>query len=615
MAQKPEVKFDTLYPKLYNAELWLMAYEQIAPKTGNMSAGVDGRTVDGMGKEVIEKIIEDLKASRYKPQPVRRLYIPKSNGKLRPLGIPCFRDKLLQTVIKLLLEAIYEPTFSENSHGFRPQKSCHTALEAVKKMNGVRWWIEGDIVGFFDNLNHGKLLKILNQRITDKRFLNLIKQQLEAGYIEEWHYHRTYSGTPQGGNLSPLLSNIYLNELDQEMKKKIEEYNRGEKRAGNREYWRLCERRQRAKKRARESGDWQDFKKLTKQMLTMPASEAQDPNFRRMYYCRYADDFVIGIVGNKAEAEDNKNWLKEYLKDELELELSAEKTLITHAENRIRFLGYEIGRGDGKRKLRIHRRNGIGTQRTTSYKLRLYVPIDKTEKFAKEYGERQKWQGRSRNRLIRLSELEILMTYNAEIRGFLNYYRLAENLGKLASSLLWLTTTSFLKTIAAKHQSTVSKVARNLKQGAYHYGVTISKETGETKTYLLVNRLSDIERHTPQQQGMDVRPQTAWLHHGHSELGQRLRAHQCEWCGTREGAMEVHHIRKLKDLVGKEEWEMQMIRRRRKTMILCKQCHVDLHAGRLVEANKLKENRRAGYAERCTSGSEGSSVKPGLVIG
>jgi group II intron reverse transcriptase/maturase len=586
MAQKSEVKFDKLYPKLYNRELWLMAYEQIAPNPGNMTAGGDGSTIDGMSVTLVEEMITSLKASSYKPHPVQRTYIPKPNGKQRPIGIPGFPDKLLQTVVKLILEAIYEPTFTKTSHGFRPKRSCHTALAQVKKMTGVRWWVEGDIVGFFDNLGHAKLLEILGKRITDRRFLHLIKQFLEAGYIEDWQFHATYSGVPQGGNLSPILSNIYLNELDQAMSKKVEEFNKGKKREGNHEYWRICERRQRAKKQACESGDWSTFKALTEEMLTTPAADSQDEHFRRMYYCRYADDFLVGIIGSKAEALAFKEWLSGYLKNELQLELSAEKTLVTHAENRVRFLGYDIQRGDGKRRLRVHRKNGVGTQRTCTYKLRLLIPQSKVEGFAKNYGQRQGWQGRSRNKLIRLSELEILMTYNAEIRGFLGYYELADNCGAVASSLLWLTTTSFFKTLAAKHQSTVSKMAKQHKRAPLRYVVIHTQEDGATREYALVTRLKDMKRKAMATQDIDTKPRMAWLHHGPTELGQRLRANQCEWCGTQEGPIEVHHVRKLKELRGKAEWEQQMIRRQRKTMVLCKQCHLDLHAGRLTEANK-----------------------------
>jgi group II intron reverse transcriptase/maturase len=254
MALKPEVKFDKLFQKLYNVELWLLAYQCIAPKPGNMTPGVDGKTVDGAGLKLIRDAVADLKASRYKPIPVHRVYIPKPNGKQRPLGIPAFRDKLLGTVLKLILEAIYEPTFSQHSHGFRPGRSCHTALEAVKtEMTGVRWWVEGDIKGYFDNVGHDTLLRILSKRITDKRFLHLIGQFLKAGYVEDWKYHQTYSGVPQGGTLSPVLSNIYLNELDRAMAEKRAQFNQGKKRQERREYHALATAIHRAKKKSQEN--------------------------------------------------------------------------------------------------------------------------------------------------------------------------------------------------------------------------------------------------------------------------------------------------------------------------------------------------------------------------
>jgi group II intron reverse transcriptase/maturase len=613
MAQKPNVKFDRLYQKLYNVELWLMAYEQIAPKPGNMTPGADGSTVDGMSKRLIRDTISELKASTYKPQPARRTYVKKANGKLRPIGIAGFKDKLLQTVIKLILEAIYEPTFSDASHGFRPHRSCHTALAEVKKMTGVRWWVEGDIVGFFDNLSHDTLLKLLSKRITDQRFLHLIQQFLRAGYIEDWRYNQTYSGTPQGGNLSPILSNVYLNELDQHVANKIREFNKGKHREWRREYWRVCERRQRAKKKARQTGDWTSYKALTQQMLETQATEPIDMGFRRMYYCRYADDFLVGIVGNKEDAKATKEWLSTWLREELHLELSEEKTAITHATKRVRFLGYDILRGSDKRRVRVRRKQGQGVQRTCKQKLQLLLPRDKCETFAKEYGQRQKWQGRERIHLIHLSELEILMIYNAEVRGFLGYYMLADNLNAVASSLLWLTTTSFLKTLAAKRRSTLRKVARSLKRGPNRYVISLDKKDGSVKEYALVVSTRQLESKRVTDGEVDAKPQVG-MYRSRTELGQRLRAQQCEWCGTKVGPIEVHHVRRLKDLEGKKAWERQMIARRRKTMVLCKACHTDLHAGKLTEATKLRENWRAGHAERCISGSEGRSVKPGIAI-
>jgi group II intron reverse transcriptase/maturase len=586
MAQKPEVKFDKLFQKLYNIDLWLMAYESIAPKPGNMTKGSNDRTVDGMSIERIQAVIDDLKTSRYTPTPVRRTYIEKANGKLRPLGIPSFEDKLLQTVVKLILEAIYEPTLSATSHGFRPERSCHTALEQVKKMTGTKWWIEADIRSFFDNLNHETLLCILGHRITDQRFLHLVEQFLKAGYIENWQYHQTYSGTPQGGNLSPILSNIYLNELDHWMEIRIAEFNQGKTRQLTPEYKTIVNRRRHAKKRAQKNGDWSTYKTLTEQMLETPATDAQDPAFRRMTYCRYADDFLVGIIGSKADAIAVKECLTEYLKTELQLELSADKTLITNARKRVRFLGYDIVRWPGERRLKYRSKDVPIIRRTGNQQLALSIPRDKVQRFARTYGTVQDWRGQSRGNLTHLSELELLMLYNAEIRGFLGYYALSDNLTSMASKILWLTTASFLRTLADKHRSSLTQEAARLKRGPNRYVVTFTEDDGTVKEYELVSSTRQLQRKKVSfGPNLDHIPRK-WRYRTKTELGQRLRAKQCEWCGTSQGSIEVHHVRKLKNLSGKSVWERHMIARRRKTLVLCKQCHVDLHAGRLTESAK-----------------------------
>ncbi|MDR2525363.1 MAG: hypothetical protein LBC83_04110 [Oscillospiraceae bacterium] len=162
--------FDRMYRNLFNEDFYLNAYRKIYAKQGNMTAGVDGRTIDGFSKATIAKLIEKLKSETYCPQPVRRAYIPKKNGKMRPLGIPAFEDKLVQEVMRQILEAIYEPVFSPNSHGFRPGKSCHTALHQIKsKAKGSNWVVEGDITGCFDNIDHEILLQILAEKIGDDR--------------------------------------------------------------------------------------------------------------------------------------------------------------------------------------------------------------------------------------------------------------------------------------------------------------------------------------------------------------------------------------------------------------------------------------------------------------
>ncbi len=588
MARKADVKFDKLFPKLYNVELWLMAYQRIAPKPGNLTAGVDGTTIDRTGKARIYKLIDELQTARYTPHPVRRVYIPKANGSFRPLGIPSFEDKLLQTVVKLLLEAIYEPTFSPDSHGFRPGRSCHTALEQVKVMKGTRWWVEGDIHGFFDHLQHDTLLGILGKRVTDKRFLHLIGQFLSAGYIEAGVKYDTYSGTPQGGNLSPLLANIYLHELDRAIQEKQHEFNRGKERRVRPEYRRLQQHKRRAKAQAKVSGNWTTFKALQHQQLKMEVTDPFDPTFRRLEYVRYADDFLIGVNGSKADAHQIKDWLTDFLHTQLGLELSAEKTLVTNAKDRVRFLGYEVQRWQSNRILRTRNvKYGVITRRTTNFHLRLLIPRDKVQKFTRTYGAAEKWKAKTRPHVLRHSELEILLIYNAETRGFLNYYALADNLSYVAGNVLWLTTTSFLKTLANKRRCSLNKVVKSLKTAPNTFDLKYRKPDGTVKIYRLVSSTRQLKRAKVTHTDVD-RIATTWQYRLPTELGQRLNANQCEWCGKTEGFMEVHHIRRLRDLKGKAAWEIRMIGKQRKTMVLCQSCHYALHAGKLTEATRQK---------------------------
>jgi group II intron reverse transcriptase/maturase len=266
-----------------------------------MTPGADGETADGMSLGKIDRIIDAMRHERYRFSPVRRLYIPKKNSsKTRPLGLPSWSDKLVGEVIRLLLESYYEPSFSGRSHGFRPGRGCHTALsEVAETWTGTTWFVEGDITDCFGSLDHETLVKILAEKIHDNRFLRLIKQMLQAGYLEDWVWNATLSGAPQGGVVSPVLSNIYLHRLDDFVETVlIPEYTRGKRRASNPAYFRLRS----AARRARARGDRAQARQLRARQRSLPSSDPNDPGYRRLRYLRYADDTLLGFTGPKAEA-------------------------------------------------------------------------------------------------------------------------------------------------------------------------------------------------------------------------------------------------------------------------------------------------------------------------
>ncbi|MCA9912349.1 MAG: group II intron reverse transcriptase/maturase, partial [Anaerolineae bacterium] len=392
---------------------------------------------------------------------------------------------------------------------------------------------------------------------------------------------KTFSGTPQGRNLSPLLSNIYLHELDRAMQHKIAEFHAGKRRAVHPAYRSLQSRKARAKTQAQRTGDWKPYKALQQELSEMECTDPQDPNYRRLRYVRYADDFLIGVSGSKADAEALKAWLAEFLKTELQLELALDKTLITNAKDRVRFLGYDIQRWHGTRILKSrHRGRGMVRRRSTNFHLKLLMPKDKVQAFARTYGSTNKWEAKHRNVLLRHSDLEIMMIFNAEVRGFLNYYALADNFSVVASRVLWLTTNSFLKTLGGKHKQSRKQVVKRLKTGSNTFTIVLPMPDGTSREYRLLSSTRQVKRKAVTYPQVDRQP-TTWRYRNPSDLVQRLLANECEWCGTTEGLMEVHHVRRLKDLKGKEPWEIQMIARRRKTMVLCRGCHHDLHNGKL----------------------------------
>jgi len=538
---KRKLPIEDLYRQLYNPELYLRAYAKLYPNKGAMTQGSTSETVDAMALTKINKIIEDLRQERYRWTPVRRLYIPKKQkGKFRPLGLPSWSDKLLQEVIRQILEAYYDCQFSDHSHGFRPGRGCHTALSTIKQTwNGSRWFIEGDIKACFDRIDHGVLLSILGEKIHDNRFLRLIRHLLQAGYLEDWQYHKTLSGSPQGGVVSPILSNIYLDKLDTFVEQTLlPKYNRGETRRINPQYRLIYKRLYRKRK----AGKLKEAKALAKQLRTHPQGDSADPNYRRLRYTRYADDTLFGFAGPKAEAEEIKRQLKEFLQDTLKLELSEEKTLITHAKTEAaRFLGYEIVAQQGNDQLDQHGKrciNGV---------IGLRVPIDAIDARCRLYMKRNK--PIHRPTLLFESDYTIIDRYQAEYRGVVQYYLLAYNVCRL-SKLHFVMERSLTRTLANKHKST-AKQMRN------KYRSTIETPYGPMKCLkVIVERENGKKPLVTYFGGIPLRRQKEVMLHDQtprmldgtrSELVKRLLAETCEMCGSKED-IEVHHIRKLADL-------------------------------------------------------------------
>lgn len=573
--------FTRLYRYLLRPDIYYVAYQHLYSNKGAGTKGVTDDTADGFSEIYIENIIEALKNEMYQPKPVRRTYIKKSNGKMRPLGLPVFTDKLIQEAIRMILEAIYEPIFSDYSHGFRPVRSCHTALAQIKKeFTGARWFIEGDIKGCFDNINHAVLVEIINQKIKDARFLKLIRLFLKAGYMEDWKYHETYSGCPQGGIISPILANIYLNELDRHVMKIKKEFDVATKARYTPEYTKLVGLRQRLHNKIKNSNGIEreklieEYKTATAQMLKLPAKQCDD---KKIKYVRYADDFLIAVNGNRQDCEKIKQELTEFINTTLKMELSQEKTLITHSNTPARFLGYDVR---VRRDQQIKPKGKFKT-RSMNNKVELSIPFkDKIGKFlfsngiVKQRSENGKLEPIHRPQLLNRTDLEIVTIYNAELRGICNYYGLASNFNKLIY-FNYLMEYSCLKTLAGKHRSKVSKIRAMYKDGTGKWAIPYETKTGIKKMYFANYADCKGKKFT------DIVPQTAKNYsHDVTTLESRLKAKICEVCGcTENDRYEIHHVNKVKNLKGKSEWEKIMIAKRRKTIVVCHKCHMAIHHG------------------------------------
>ena len=609
---------------------------------GTATPGIDGETLDGLTIERINGWVRGMVEGTYRAKPVKRVFIPKANGKPRPLGIPTYADRMVQDAQRDILQRIYEPVFSRDSHGFRPGRSCQTALQSVQEYwTGTKWFVEVDIKGFFDNIDHDVLLDLLRERIDDEAFIATIRAQLRAGVMEDlaegsrnggrkgrWQYRPSYSGTPQGGIVSPILANIYLHELDEFMAAEIETFNRGRKRRWNPLYKRAENRATRLRRRVKAleaEGAGTDHpgrhrliaevKGLARTMWDMPSGDPMDPNYRRLTYIRYADDFLIGVIGSKAEAAAVLEKVRAFLKDTLHLDVSEDKTGIVKATEGARFLGYDIRTRESKRITKTRHADFVSTRRGGTGRVMLSIPTRKLRGFCNKhgYGEYDRCKGTHRGDLIHSSDYEITSIYNAELRGFANYYRLDHRVKTRVNKLAWVANQSLMKTLARKHKTRVGAILRELRRPN---GRDVVEHTGRGGKTLEVTvwRPKDIENvgaASPRAE-VDRVPLGATLAKGRTDVTDRLLAGGCEnvSCTSPPGTpIQVHHVRALAADRRPSFVEWLVSARNRKTRYLCIHCHRSVHAeARRKRRETRTESRMPGKLARPVRG--GGTSRP-----
>ena len=441
--------------------------------------------------------------------------------------------------------------------------------------------VEGDIKGCFDNFDHHVLINILRRRIKDGKFLSLMWKFLKAGYMEQWEYHKTYSGTPQGSGMSPVLANIYLSELDTF----IEEYKarfdtEPFKRNASKEYEKIARRYRKAKKKLDAGNpskeDIREFKAAQKLKLSTPYADVLDARFKRIQYNRYADDFVVGVIGSKQDALSIKEDLRKFLSEKLNLTLSEEKTKVTHSSEPVRYLGYDIRVVRAKAAKRD--KNGV-LKRPWYGKVFLYVPHEKWEnklhelkvmqvKWDENRG-RDFWRPMHRNELLNSTDIEIVRQYNSEIRGLYNFYRIAENVGVL-SKFYYMMRYSMLKTYAGKYRTNVSKIKKKYMRGGV-FRVPYDTKSGPK---LCEFYHDGFRKHDEGYDNVQDTLPSYIRYDGRNTLANRLKAGICELCGNKTDDIRMHHVRALKKLTGKTEAERLMLHMRRKSLALCPYCYM-----------------------------------------
>jgi len=584
-----------LYRLMYKEDLYILAYERIKSKPGNMTPGSDGETLDGFSLKAIQEIIHEMKTEQFRFKPVRTTYIPKANGKLRKLGIPSVRDKIVQEVMHMILEAIYDsphgPYFMETSHGFRPNRSCHTALrEFREKWTAVNWLIEGDIRACFDELAHQKLIAILRKKIKDERFLNLIWKLLNAGYMD-LHGERKDSliGSPQGGIISPILANVYLHELDVFVEQLREKLEKGKEKRKDPTYERLRNKRLKMVKQGRTRT--KEFKEITRQMRAIPSKQLNDSEYIRIRYLRYADDWVVGVYGSYRLATEIKQDAKTFLHDQLQLTLNEEKTHITNARTEEGcFLGtiLKIGNG-GNAKIKLQTSpitRKTFKRRSTGMETVMNAPLPKIIKRLAERGFCTKeGEPTPKSGWMFLDADQLVGLYSSVNRGLQNFYRFADNWAHM-QRIQYILQYSLAKTLARKYRISMTRVF---------------KRFGKTLTIVVPGKNGREDRKVSFYLNPDWNKKRSAFQRGkrpdidlvQTTIRMKTRSKLGKVCCICESAeqIEMHHVRHIRKLSHKREatgFNCLLRALNRKQIPVCITCHRKIHQGK-YDRLKLSE--------------------------
>lgn len=554
-----------------------------------MVKGCDKETLDGIDLTWFVETNQNLTRESWLPKPARRVYIPKANGKMRPLGISSPRDKIVQQSMRMVLETILEPKFSDLSHGFRPARSCHTALREVRNWKGVIWFIEGDIKSFFDNIDHQILEKLISKHVNDKRLINLYWKFVKAGYVE-WDSSKvdfvsTDRGVPQGGIISPLLSNLILHELDkyieQMMKRFAIECKNKKPLVPNPIYNKLTMRINRLKKKMSTLSDKDlrnakhEYVKTIKDRRRIK-SIIPNPLVSRIKYVRFADDWLIGLWGSKQVAQEIRKLIKDFLAN-IKLELSVEKTLITNArEKRAKFLGTFIKRIASNNNTQYKVDKGR-SRRVPTGNLWMSAPILEIVQKLEDKGfivrKNGRWTPKSIGKFTVLPIVDIIQRFNSIANGITNYYSFVDN-RRYLRKITWILKESLSKTIRRKLN--LNKKVFKLRFGN-NITTSIFNKSDKSTKHIRFTQTDYTRKPMHFYRSKAFRDPMLALTYKVSTISSLGMV--CSSCGS-SSKIEMHHVKHIKTINPKlNAFDQMMARINRKQVPLCRPCHMEVHKG------------------------------------